>query len=339
MSGRARISPDGSNIAYARLRSAFGAREIWLMGPHGESPHKIRTAENQSTFRDIAWSPAGNRIAYSYAREGGDNRDVSVQSCDLSGANKTTILQDNKLNAFAWIPSGRFIYSQSAVPGTAESDNLWELRVDDRNGTPQGKARRLTDWSGFSVYGFSATADGKRLAFLRGSYRVAVFVGDLADNGRRLLNPRQLTLDDNVNIPMAWTPDSREVIFSSKRAATRLIYKQALEPGSVPQLVTSAPGMDFYLARLTPDGAWLILEGQPSGTNQMALYRLGIRGGDPQLIFHPDGFIQYGCTNQAANLCVFGQTPAGKNELVVTSFDPLGCEREGTAADSARTRH
>jgi serine/threonine protein kinase/Tol biopolymer transport system component len=322
MSGRARISPDGSNIAYSRLRSAFGAREIWLMGPHGESPHKIQTAENQFTFMSIAWSPAGNRIAYIYAREAGD-RNFSVQSCDLAGANKTTILRDNKLNTFAWIPSGRFVYSQSAVPGTAESDNLWELRVDDRSGTPQGNARRLTDWSGFSVYGFSATADGKGLAFLRGSYRVAVFVGDLADNGRRLLNPRQLTLDDNVNIPMTWTPDSREVFYSSKRAAARLIYKQALEPGSVPQLVTSAPGMDFYLARFTPDGAWLILEGRPSSTKQVALYRLGIRSGDLQLIFQPDGFVQFGCTNQAANLCVFGQTPAGKNEFVVTSFDPL----------------
>jgi serine/threonine protein kinase/Tol biopolymer transport system component len=322
MSGLPRISPDGSSIAYTRLRSTFGAREIWLMGPRGESPHKIQTSENQFTFMDIAWSPAGNRIAYIYSREAGD-RNVSIQSCDLSGANKTTILRDNKLNTFAWIPPRRLIYSQSAIRGTAESDNLWELRIDKKNGTPQGEARRLTDWSGFSAYGFSATADGKGLAFLRGSYRVAVFVGDLADNGRRLLNAHPLTLDDNINIPMAWTPDSREVLFSSKRAAARLIYKQALEPGSAPQLVTSVPGMDFYLARVTPDGAWLILEGRPSGSNQIALYRLGIKGGDPQLIFHSDGFIQYGCTNKAANLCVFGQTPAGKNELVVTSFDPL----------------
>ena len=90
---------------------------------------------------------------------------LSVKSCDLRGANKTTILQDNLLSAFTWIASGRFIYSRNTEVGSAESDNLWELKVDGNNGTPQGKARQLTDWSGFSVHSFSATADGKHLAF------------------------------------------------------------------------------------------------------------------------------------------------------------------------------
>lgn len=31
------------------------------------------------------------------------------------------------------------------------------------------------------------------------------------------------------------------------------------------------------------------------------------------------------CTNKAANFCVLGRTSAGKNELVVAAFDPLGC--------------
>jgi Tol biopolymer transport system component len=298
------------------------------MGSHGESPHKILTAENQSTFRDLVWSPAGNRIAYSKAREGGEHTDVSAESCDLNGANKSTILQDNNLNTLAWIPSGRFIYSRSAHRGTSESDNLWELRVDDKNGTPQGKARRLTDWSGFSVYRFSATADGRQLAFLRGTYRASVFVGDLASDGNRLVNSRQLTIDDNINIPLAWTPDSREVVFSSQRAATRLIYKQALDQGSTPQLVTWAPDMNFYVARLTPDGASLLLEGRPSGSSKMAFYRVGTGGGVPQLLFDGQGILQFWCTNKAANFCVFGQSPPGKSELVISSFDPPGASRK-----------
>src|SRR5207249_9342883 len=60
----------------------------------------------------------------------------------------------------------------------------------------QGKARQLTDWSGFSVDSFSATADGKQLAFLRGNDHASVFVGDLADKGSRLVNSRRLTLDE-----------------------------------------------------------------------------------------------------------------------------------------------
>ncbi len=318
-----RVSPDGLHIAYTRLRSTVSAREIWLMGSHGESPHKVLTAEDRSAFENIAWSPTGNRIAYSVAHEQGSQMEVSIQSCDLRGGNKTTILQDNALFDFTWLPSGRLIYSRSAKRGTPEADNLWELRVDDKSGTPQGTPRRLTDWSGFSVSGFSAAVDGKRLAFLRSTHNASVFVGDLVNDGSRLVNPHRLTADDNINILLAWTPDSREVLFSSKRAANRLIYTQALDQGSAARLIASAVGMEFLLARFSPDGAWVILEGRPSGSSNMALYRVGITGGVPQLLFRSEEFVQYWCTNKAANLCVFGESPAGKNELVVTSFDPV----------------
>jgi len=324
MFGEATLSPDGSQIAYQRVRSAIGAREIWLMGSHGDSPHKILRAENGATIMGIAWSPTGERIAYSHARWQGDQVTMGVQSCDLGGANKTTILQDNHLSAFTWISSGRFLYSRNTEVGSAESDNLWELQVDRKKGTPQGKARQLTDWSGFSVYSFSATQDGKQVAFVRGTGHASVFVGDLNNDESRFVKSRRLTLDDNYNIPLAWTPDSREVIFSSQRAGVRLIYRQTLDQSSTPQPITPAGDTNFYVARLSPDGAWILLEGQPSGSHKMAIYRVDLRGGVPQQVFETHGFVQFWCTNKAANFCVFGRPSEDKNELVVAAFDPLG---------------
>jgi serine/threonine protein kinase/Tol biopolymer transport system component len=320
MVGAAKISPDGSHIVYGKRGSALGAHEIWLMGAHGESPHKILTAANRLPFGVIVWSPAGKRIAYSLALPQGD---LLVQSCDLNGANQTTILQDNALAAMAWIAPGRFIYSRSTQRGSARTGDLWELSVDEGQGVPHGKSRRLTDWSGYSIHNLSATADGKRLAFLRSAHHASALVGDLAGIGTRLLNSRRLTIDDNINIALAWMPDSREVIFSSQRAATRQIYRQALEPGSTPQLMTSSPGTNFYMARLSPDGAWVIVEGESTGPYKMALYRVAIAGGLPQLLLPVDGLTQYWCTNQAANFCVLGRPDTHKNELVISTFDPL----------------
>jgi Tol biopolymer transport system component len=201
---------------------------------------------------------------------------------------------------------------------------LWELKVDGKNGIPQGKARQLTDWSGFSVDSFSATADGKQLAFLRGNDHASVFVGDLADKGSRLVNSRRLTLDDNFNLPVAWTPDSREVIYSSQRASNWLMFRQALDRDSAPQLVTPASNTNFYVARLSPDGAWILLEGRSIASHKIALYRVGLRGGAPQLLFNTEGFVQFWCTNKAANFCVFGRPSTGNNELVVAAFNPRG---------------
>ena len=324
MFGGATLSPDGSQIAYQRLRSAIGAQEIWLMGSHGDSPHKILSAENGATIMGVAWSPTGERIAYSHARWQGDQLDMRVQSCDLAGANKTAILQDNRLKAFTWFSSERFIYSRNTEVGSAESDSLWELRVDGKKGTPQGKARQLTDWSGFSVYSFSATQDRKQVAFVRGTDHASVFVGDLTNDESRLMKSRRLTLDDNYNIPLAWTPDSREVIFSSQRAGIRLMYRQALDQGSTAQSITTAGDTNFYVARLSPDGASILLEGQPSGSHKMAIYRVDLKGGVPQHLFDTHGFVQFWCTNKAANLCVFGRPSEDKDELVVAAFDPLG---------------
>lgn len=322
--GGGTVSPDGSKIAYQRLRNISGARELWVMGSQGESPHKIITAESQATINGITWSPTGSRLAFRYRRDKGDRVDILVQSSDLTGTGVTTILRDNHLTAFTWTSSGRFIYSRNSESGSAESDNLWELEVDSKTGTPQGKARQVTDWSGFSVYSFSASADGKQLAFLRGNEHASVFVGDLTGNDSGLVNTRRLTLDDNYNIPFAWTPDSREVIFSSQRMANRLMYRQSLNQDSSPQLITPAAGTNFLVARSSPDGAWILMEGAPSGSHKMGLYRVDLRGGVPQRFFDTEGYVLFWCTNKAANFCVYGKPSAGKNELVVAVFDPLG---------------
>jgi serine/threonine protein kinase/dipeptidyl aminopeptidase/acylaminoacyl peptidase len=324
MFGSGTVSPDGLKVAYERRRASVGAREIWIMGAHGEFPHKIFTAENRATIGGIAWSPTGNRIAYLYRRVTGDHTQTMVESCDLAGAVTTTVLQDNHLSAFTWTPSGRFIYSRNTEPGSSQSDNLWELPVNAENGTPQGKARQLTDWSGFSVYSFSATADAKQLVFLRGNSHASVFVGDLAGNQSRLQNSRRLTLDDNYNIPSAWTPDSREVLFSSERTSNRVMYRQAIDPGSAAQLVTSSANTNFYLAGLSPDGTGILLEGEPLDSRKMGLYRVDPKGGAARLLFNTGGFVLFSCSDKTANLCVFGQPTAEKSELVVVAFDPLG---------------
>jgi len=220
----------------------YGVREIWLMGAHGESPHRILAAGEQARVGGIQWSPVGGRIGYRYAHRDGDKTDVSVESCDLNGANKTTILSDDQVNGSSWISPGRLVYSRGN--SSAPTVNLWELKVDSKNGIPQDKPRRLTDWSGFFIYGLSATADGKRLAFLRGTAHNSVFVGDLTNNGIHLLNPHRLTMDEYFNTPLSWTAESREVIFYSNQGGNGGIYKQALD-ANTGQVITALPDLDI----------------------------------------------------------------------------------------------
>src|SRR5262245_54659237 len=85
----------------------------------------------------------------------------------------------------AWISPGRFIYSRGVEDSPMLASNRWDLKVDDQAGASRGKPCRLTDWSGFMVWKMSATADGKHLAHLRGTYYQPIFAAELAEVGQR----------------------------------------------------------------------------------------------------------------------------------------------------------
>jgi eukaryotic-like serine/threonine-protein kinase len=321
------VSPDGSAIAFSRVPGYGGSREIWLMGPEGESPHKILTALDNHVFRSVAWSPSSSRIAYD--QEDQQRPGVIVESCDRSGQNQTTILSDSKLNDFAWVPPDRFIYARTVEGGNDYySNNLWDLKVAASDGIVRGRPHRLTDWSGFWLRGLNATADGKHLQFLRGTSHESIFVGDLTKNGSRLLNPRRLTMDDYSDFPLAWMPDSGRVIFSSLRTNARQIFTQALDGGAAPQILTSAPSMDFFLARVAPDGASVLVEGRPKDSHKMGIYRVALGGGVPQLLFETGDLMDYRCTNSPANFCGYGRLVPDQKEMVITRFDPFEGKRE-----------
>lgn len=322
--GLSAISPDGSSIAFSRSSNGLGAREIWLMGPHGESPQKIFAAGDLSGIRRIEWSPTGRRIAFRLDQQRGNDADASIESCDLNGMGKTTIVSDKNLEDFAWVSPDRLVYSRNdeSYASGYSAGNLWDLAVDD-SGTPRSKPRKLTDWSGFWLIELHATADGKHLEFLRGTSHGSVFVGELTSGGNRVLDVRQLTMDDHYDVPLAWTADSHDVIFSSRRTQGLQIYRQALNGSAAPQLITFAPGMDFGDARLSPDGDWVIVVGQPHGSDEASLYRVAVGGGVPQLLFPLEPLTSdERCTNRQAGFCAYGfATPDGK-ELVIKSFDP-----------------
>jgi eukaryotic-like serine/threonine-protein kinase len=326
------VSPDGSHIAYTSVPGLFGfSREIWLMGPRGESPHKILTAGDQGGFGRMAWSPVGGRIAYLYLHREGNETARSVESCDLDGANKMALSSDEGIDDFAWIPPGRLVYSRTEREATDPTSNLWELKVDDKNGNPQGQPRRLSNWSGFLVEAFSATADGKHLAFRRSVLHQSVFVGDLAKDGTRLLDPHRLTQDEYLNVPFTWTADSRSVIFKSSRGSgegrIRGIYKQELD-GHTPRAITSLTDFDSSGAvRLSPDGAWVIFSAQPRNAPPGApprLFRVSVDGGAPQPLFEVPRLLGFFCTNRAANFCAYTSLAGDGRSWVITAFDPAG---------------
>ena len=248
-----------------------------------------------------------------------------MDSCDLNGAAKTRILSDQQFAYYDWTSSERLIYSRYVDGSPVLAMNLWELKVNSKSGNPEGKPRRLTDWSGFAVMGMSATSDGKHLAFRRGTYYQPIFVADLANTANRLLNPYLLTADEYVNTATGWTADSREILFTSNRGGTLGIYKQALD-GRPSQVVSASPTRDVGVARLSPDGSWIVFNAAahkfPADVASR-LYRVAVDGSAAQPLFEVKGNENLDCSGRIANLCVYDSSSEDRRELILTAFDPV----------------
>jgi Tol biopolymer transport system component len=305
------------------------------MGANGEDPRKIITAEQGEFFWGVVWSPDSRRIAYGRLRRGPAGTTCDIASRDLKAGQTAVILSDPKLAAefgggFWWLADGRLVYSLGDAapvfgPGPTET-NLWEVKVDARDGEPASKPRRITNWTDFSLSIPNATADGKRMVFGRFRAQTDVYVGELGAGGTRLKNaPRRLTLDERNDEPTAWMPDNKSVLFQSDRSSNYDIYKQNLDRDTAERIIAT-PHVDI-IPRLSADGAWIVYAtlARPDDVGPGApsqLRRVPVSGGASELVLMAHGYSGHRCARAPATLCLLGELSADQRQLIFTAFDP-----------------
>jgi DNA-binding winged helix-turn-helix (wHTH) protein/Tol biopolymer transport system component len=330
------VSPDGSQIAFISGISVGGSRELWVMAANGAEPRRLFVLDaNSALLQTVMWSPDSQRIAYFKVHQAPDKSEVSIESRDLKGGQPTLILSDTRLQDFCWLHDGRVIYAEAEPPPNETDCNLWQIRVDTRTGEPVDKPRRLTNWAGFHIGNLTATADGKRVAFLKATDHSNVYVGELQANGTHLKTPRRLTFDEYNDVPTAWTRDSRSILFASNRNGRWGILKQGLEQQSAETLAT---GDSYSWPRLSPDGSWVVYLVFPKNVGPATpvnLMRVPVSGGLPKLVLTTLRLTDYCCARSPATLCVMGEQSTDQKQLILVSFDPLhGRGRELTQIET-----
>jgi Tol biopolymer transport system component len=330
------VSPDGSQIAFVQGPPLNQA--IWLMSAEGQGPRKI-LGELGNMFASVAWSPDGRSLAFvrfDY-KSGYKEGTPSLGIVKLADGATSIIISDNGLGeALAWTPDGRLIYSL-AEPRTNHSDtNLWALAIDQRSLHLAGAPIRLTNGPDQKVQ-LSLSADGKRLAFLRWRGEPQVYVADVEEDYSRLSPPRHLSLDEGRNLPIAWTPDSKFVFFSSDRDGPSHIFRQGVDQPA-PDLQIGGPN-SIPIARLNPDGSQLLyLITPPAGdiSGLARLMRQPLAGGDHELLVEEPHINNFQCARLPATTCIFSRS-SPQNYSFFT-FDALtGKEQPLTSLDGRVT--
>ena len=109
---------------------------------------------------------------------------------------------------------------------------------------------------GYTQDNFSASAEGKRFAFLRRQFQDTSFVAEVLQSSGKLGATRPISEDDWVKIPLGWTSDSRSLIFASNPQGNWGVFQQNLQTRETQPLFT---GFDSYeKSVISSDGQWLL---------------------------------------------------------------------------------
>jgi DNA-binding winged helix-turn-helix (wHTH) protein/Tol biopolymer transport system component len=320
------VSPDGAQVAFLKGREARG--QIWVMAADGAEPRKL-AGEQGDMFGSLAWSPTGDKVAYTRAHlMYGHGIQGVIEVLDLKAGQQpyTLLSAPNLEGALEWTADNRLIYTLIEMPPRQSESNLWSVALN-RQAQISGTPTRLTNDAGV-VARISVSSDGKRLALLKGVPQPDVYVAKLEEHGARISEPQRLTLDDRQDFPFDWTRDGKAVIFASDRTGAFNIYSQAIDQ-TVPELLVGGKET-ATLPRLSPDGSqllYLIYPGWGETHPSIPLMRVPLAGGTPQRVLTGQSISNHQCSRMPATVCVYSEVR--DHELVFFTFDPL----EGKGAE------
>jgi hypothetical protein len=263
------------------------------------------------------------KLAYARVHHAIDKSERTIDYCNINGAERRTLVSESSLEGDLVFLNDRLIYTRYEPLPRQTDANLWETRFDHGAGQTGGKPKRISNWSGFSVFGLSATSDGMHLAFLKGQTQADAYVADVKPGNPSLANVRRLTFDDRNDFPFDWTPDSKAIIFVSDRNGPSDIFKQGIDQREAEAVVTGVE--DKWLPAVTADGAWIIYLSYPKGkhfpTDEGRFLRVPINGGpaEPVMKARAGSFVQ--CPRSST--CVLSERSTDGKQLVFYAFDPL----------------
>jgi Tol biopolymer transport system component len=167
-------------------------------------------------------------------------------------------------------------------------------------------------------------------------------VTDLQAGGERASNPTRLTLDESWNHPLAWTADSKTILFNSSRTGVDTIFKQTLGQYIAEPLIAMRKSDGVAGACLSPEGSWVYYtlmsydEGPPESSKIMRaeqtvilpavmsrIMRVAITGGAPQLVLTASIEEWPRCARFPSTLCAIAERTPDRKQIVFSALDPV----------------
>ncbi len=222
-----RWSPDGKRIAFDSDRG--GGDNIWVMNADGSDKRQV-TKEDFRLLNQPSWSPDGQYIAakkhFTTGRSLGTGE---IWLYHVSGGGGVVLVKkpneqhQKELGEPTYAPDGKSIYyTRNVTPGPIfeyAQDSNTDLFDIERYELATGEVTKAVSGNGGSVRP-APSPDGKKIAFVRRERaKPKLYVKDLASGVEtKLYDELDTDMQETwavigVYPNMAWTPDSKSVVF------------------------------------------------------------------------------------------------------------------------------
>ncbi len=282
------FSPDGSRVAYAwngPKENTFGIY-VKLIG----SGDPVRITNAGSAMFSPAWSPDGRRIAA--LRDAGAQEAIVLMPASGGRTVELTRFKKPSLGAgscawlpilticghppsgslLAWSPDGKYLFTSGS---RASELQAVIIRVSVETG--EQYAITAPHRAGQGDLGPAVSPDGRALAFIRsnGSENADIYLIPLSELALPAGPPTQLTFDDTLVDPPAWTLDGRELFFVSDRGGRRGLWRVPATGAGKPVRFFGA-GENAYGVAISPRGRQLVYGQRNESRN---LWKISVHAG------------------------------------------------------------
>src|SRR5262245_55931597 len=316
------FSPDGNQVAFVWSGEKDDNQDIYVRLVDGGNWVRLTTHPGDDV--NPVWAPDGGTIAFYRSSPDGDGiflvPALGGAERKLTGAwaNRFGFGSHTWIN---WSPDGKWLV-MSDKASAEEPFSLFLLAPET------GEKRRLTSPPA-SVVGDCSPAfspDGRQVAFVRVMSAVVgeVYIVSL-DGGEG----KRLTFDGAGASPLAWTPNGREIVFSSRHGGKSRLFRVPVEGGAPEWL--AATGADAHYPAFSREGNRLAWRQNMVDTD---IFRLAIKAETPAPLtdlivstaleasprYSPDGKRIVFVSNRSGSDEIWVCGSEGENPVRLTSF-------------------
>ena len=244
-------SPDGTRLAYTQVVDG-GRSNVFVSDPDGGN--QIRVSRGVWDTAPV-WSPDGKWIAYA-----GEDPGFDLYVVASDGSTPPRQLSSGPANDIptAWLNDGSGVLVNRTAVGDEHPVVISISGGPERRMGPVMQGNLHGVWSPTGAhFGFDLHQGGKN----------TVWVQDSAAGSA----PRQLTTEGLENAPASamWSPDGKQILYTSRRTGTLDIYVLEVASGQSRQLTNDV--RDDQGGRFSPDGQWIVFISDRGGQRDLWL--------------------------------------------------------------------